>query len=179
MKPAWFALLLSSVLVVPSIAAASPGDPSPDPGARRGERHGRLERVLRRRAHRRHAMRCLRALELGDAERQAIRSAREASAGARDALREQVRAILEDARGERTSEARKAAREKVKAAVEAARTAVEPQAKAVFDSLTSEQRAKLLEAVAKRKGTASDADVVRRLARMLLAPRGPRGRAGR
>jgi Spy/CpxP family protein refolding chaperone len=170
MKRVLLAVLFASAVAAPAAAWASPED-GRDPGAR-GDRRGRVERALRHRAHARRAMRLLRRLELTDAQREGIRDARKAATDVRKDLREKVRSLFQDARAkERTPESRAELREKVKAAIEEARGKVEPQAKAILDSLTSEQRAKLLEAAARRRGTATDADLVRGISRLLLAPR--------
>jgi hypothetical protein len=176
-KKTVLAMLFASAVAAPAASWAAPGDPTVEERADRPSRPG--ARVRARAAARRHLRRLARRLELTDAQREGIRAARREAAGVRERLRAQVReARAEARRSGGTPEAREKAKGAVRAARAAARTEVEPAARALLDSLGSDVRARLLERVSRRKGTATDADLVRVMTRVLLAP-GPRGSRAR
>ncbi len=183
-------LLLTAILALvatPVLAVSALADPGD--GAGRGAqaapegrfgRHGCAGRFARRAMMRRaKAMRLLRALDLTDEQKTALKSARDATQTVREDAHAQIRAILADAwkAGDRSEAARKAVREKVKGVLESARTAVEPQAKGLVASLSAEQRAKI-DQIAKEHGkTVDDAKLLKGVEHLLLMPRFRHGHA--
>lgn len=173
-----YALALSLLAAAAApVASAHPRDRAGRGRAFAGREAGPRARLARKVAHRRHrAHQLLRALELTDAQKQALQEAREGAATVRTDLASKVRSILEQARtGERTPEARKAVREQVKAAIVSARTAVEPSAARFVASLSADQKAKLAEKAKARGKTFEEPKLVKAISGMLIAP----GRHGR
>jgi Spy/CpxP family protein refolding chaperone len=164
------------------VSAFADGTPSDGPAARRdgGPRRERMRHRAERMRHR--AARLLKALELTEAQKTALKESREAAAPVREDLRARLRAIREETRaaagGERPSdEARKAARAKAKAAVESAREAVAPSATRFVGSLTPEQKQKLADKAKEHGKTFDEARPVNAVERLLLAPGRARARA--
>ena len=169
------AAAVAGAVAFSSVALAGPGDRA---GGKRGGRAAAFLLHRHARHHRMAALHVLRELNLTDAQKAAIQEARTATEAARNDLRQRVRAAIQECRsGDRTKESRQAARAKVKEAVTAAVAAVEPQAKRLLDSLTSEQRAVLLRAAAARGLPADDATLVKGISRLLL--RGGHRHAGK
>jgi hypothetical protein len=158
------------------LATAVPAAASPD----REGGPGRHRRLRARHAHARmHRAAALRRLELTDAQRDALRSARAAAEPVRERLATAVRALVARAKeAERTPETRKALRGAVKEAVRGAATEVEPAARELVASLSDAQVHRLVEAAARRGRTRTPDEVRARLTkavqRALLAPRGLR-----
>jgi Spy/CpxP family protein refolding chaperone len=197
MKRLAFLALVSASIAVPaasvlsSVAFAAPVPDEPAPGSPpvTGEREpaakdGRGRRLraghrARHRAvhHRMAARRFLRALDLSDAQKATIRESREASAKVREDARAATREMVGAARkgGDRSDAARTALREKVRAVRASARLAVEPQAKRILESLTTEQRAKIEERAKARGKTVDEAKLLERIEGLLLG-RGARRR---
>lgn len=170
-------LLAASLAVPTGLAFAAPeGDvSSPNAGAcpvgerlrTRHEHRGNRARIARR---------ALRVLDLTDAQKEAVRSARQETAAERDALRGSVRALRERTLdGERSPEARKAMREEIRGTVRAAADRVAPVARRLVDGLSSEQRARLEEKAKEHGKTLDDERLLRLFERLLLAP-GPAAR---
>jgi hypothetical protein len=167
---------LAALIAVPAVAFAGPGE---GPGRRpRAERDGagRAGPGARRLARFRHrAHRVLRALDLTEEQKAALKASREAAAPVREDLKAKIQSIVAAARqGERTPEARKAAREQVKAAIAAARTAVEPSASRFVGSLSAEQKARLAEKAKAHGKTFEEAKLVKLVEGVLIAPKGHR-----
>lgn len=173
--------LVAALCATPLLARAEPGDPAPGPQVGPGAGGATLDgarargRMDRRGAHR--ARKLLRALDLDATQRQALKAARDAAEPVRTDLHSQVRALRESARaGERTAETRKALHEKVQAARQSAMKAVEPAATTWVSSLKPEQKEKLAERAKAHGKTFDEAKLVRGVEKLLLMPRGARGR---
>ena len=162
--------VLAGAIAFSAAAIAEPRGEGRD-GAR-APRHGRMHQRLA-------ARRLLKDLNLTDAQKAGIKESREATEAPRADLRARVRAIVQEARsGERTKDSRKAAREKIRAAIEAAVGCVQPQAQKVLDSLTADQKAMIVRAVATHGRSTDDASLVKGLSRLFLRGGRPH-RAGR
>lgn len=174
---------LAATLLAAAVAPVASAGPRERGGRGRafaGREAGPRARLARKMAVRRHrAHKLLKALELTDAQKQALKEAREGVATVRQDLGAKIRALLEQARkGERTPESRKAVCEQVKAAVTSARTAVEPSATRFVASLSAEQKAKLAEKAKAHGKTFEEARLVKAIEGMLIAP-GRHGRGNR
>ncbi len=173
---------LAALIAVPAVAFAGPGEGG---GRERAagrsiagrERMGRQGPGARRLAKFRHrAHKVMKALDLTDEQKAALKASREAAAPVREDLKAKVQAIVAAARqGEKTPEARKAAREQIKAAIEGARNAVEPSASRFVGSLSAEQKAKLAEKAKAHGKTFEEAKLVKLVEGVLIAPKGHAG----
>ncbi|MBL9085847.1 MAG: Spy/CpxP family protein refolding chaperone [Planctomycetia bacterium] len=169
---------LAALIAVPAVAFAGPGqgDGRKPAAARDGAgrlRQGPGARRLAKFRHRAHKV--LKALDLTEEQKAALKASREAAAPVREDLKAKIQAIVAAARqGERTPEARKAAREQIKAAIEGARSAVEPSASRFVGSLSAEQKAKLAEKAKAHGKTFEEAKLVKLVEGVLIAPKGHR-----
>ena len=168
------ATLLGSLALAPVALAGDEAAPARGPHAR--HEGGRF-------ANRRHrAMRLLRALDLTDAQKAALKDARTSAEPVRTDMHAKLRALFAQARGTGVSaEDRAKLREQAKAIVTAARASVEPQAQRILGSLTAEQKAKVAEIAAKHgktapAGTNVDARLLKGIERLLLMPDRRQGR---
>ena len=166
------AALLGSLTLAPVALAGAEAAPARGPHARQARHEGG------RFANRRHrAMRLLRALDLTDAQKAALKDARTSAEPVRTDMRTKLRALFEQARAAGTApEDRAKLREQAKAIVTAARASVEPQAQRILGSLTAEQKAKVAEIAAKHGRTADDARLLKGIERLLLMPDRRQGR---
>ncbi len=88
----------------------------------------------------------MKALDLTDEQKAALKTSREAASTVRDDLKAKIQSIVAAARqGEKTPETRKAAREQVKAAIEGPRKASSRPPRASSEPSPPEQKAKLAE----------------------------------
>ena len=173
---------LAALIAVPAVAFAGPGEgDGRKPAAARGvagrERAGRQGPGARRLAKfRHHAHKVMKALDLTDEQKAALKTSREAASTVRDDLKAKIQSIVAAARqGEKTPETRKAAREQIKAAIEGARKAVEPSASRFVGALSAEQKAKLAEKAKARGKTFDEAKLVKLVEGVLIAPKGHAG----
>lgn len=168
---------LAALVAAPAVALAGPGQ-----GAGRrpvAERDGLGQRGpgARRLAKFRHrAHKVLKALDLTEEQKAALKTSREAASSVREDLKAKIQSIVAAARqGEKTPEARKAAREQIKAAIEGAKKAVEPSASRFVGSLSAEQKAKLAEKAKAHGKTFDEAKLVQLVEGVLIAPKGHAG----
>ena len=135
------------------------------------ERAARAERFERARAGREF----LRGLEITDAQRQlALEEARAIAPRARELRREAMRIRQEAREGVRTGDReaiRAQTRERLRALRERARAELAPHGRALVDSLTPEQRAKIEARLAERGRTFDAQRASERAARWLARPR--------
>jgi hypothetical protein len=174
---ATLALCLSALAAVPAVASAAPKDGARGGRAGRGQRMERVHRAMHRRDR---AARLLKAMNLTEEQKTALKTAREAAAPVREDLAAKIQAIREEAKkGERTPQHREAVRAQVKAAVAAAFQAVEPSAQRFVGALSAEQKAELAKRAQAHGKTFDEAKLAKALERMLLAPAGRHGGHGR
>ncbi|MFO0933885.1 MAG: Spy/CpxP family protein refolding chaperone [Planctomycetota bacterium] len=173
---------LAALVAAPALALAGPGQGAGrrpvaerdgagrDGLARRGPGARRLAK-FRHRAHK-----VMKALDLTEEQKAALKTSREAASTVRDDLKAKIQSIVAAARqGEKTPEARKAAREQIKAAIEGALKAVEPSASRFVGALSAEQKAKLAEKAKAHGKTFDEAKLVKLVEGVLIAPKGHAG----
>lgn len=164
-----FALPLALLVLAGTVYATSGQDPAQRQGRReRATRSERFERVRQGREF-------LRGLEVTDAQRAlALEQARAMAPRARELRREALRIRQEAREGVSTGDreaVRAETRERIRALRERARAELAPHGRALVDSLTPEQRAKIEARLAERGRTFDAQRASERAGRWLARPR--------